>query len=283
MGLGLASTKALLGWIYFQAQYYNRAAKLCQEVLRIRNSVLGFHHIDTAMASYNLALALTEMGRNCMIQESIRLVKKSLQVFMLHSESSHSKVVSSSNIIQVLWTLGRLYLRIESFVESTNSITKALQLARKVAFEYPSDLSKLFDVADLLFALGQIFHKQRHWQTALRYYHEALQIERLLGQEHREMAFVLHSLGQVYHELGDWDRAFEYLEHALHLTQRLLGEQNVLLAGLLTTIGSIQNERGNIEDALARFAESRRIILRADQGHNTTFLISSMSSLGTEQ
>mmetsp|Transcript_8683 Transcript_8683/g.12418 ORF Transcript_8683/g.12418 Transcript_8683/m.12418 type:complete len:241 (+) Transcript_8683:851-1573(+) len=217
-----------------------------------------------------------------MIKDAIRLVKKSLQVFIFHSESSHSIVVKPSDIIQVLWTLGRLYLRIGSFINSTYSITKALQLARKVASEYPSDPTKLFDVVDLLFALGQIFHKQSHWQAALKHYHEALQVEEVLGQERMEVALVLHSLGQVYHELRDWDRAFQYLEHALRLT-RLLGEQNVLLVDLLTMIGNIQNERGNTEDAFTRLTESRRILLQAGQGHNANFSTSLMSPLGTEQ
>eukprot|EP00957_Ditylum_brightwellii_P065388 4960415-Ditylum_brightwellii.AAC.1 len=61
--LNLASTIALLGRIHFEEKNCHRAVELCQEVLRIRCSVLGDYHIHTAAASYNLALVLAGTGR----------------------------------------------------------------------------------------------------------------------------------------------------------------------------------------------------------------------------
>eukprot|EP00957_Ditylum_brightwellii_P150954 11494362-Ditylum_brightwellii.AAC.1 len=157
---------------------YDEAAKLCQQVLQIRCAVLGEDDVHTAAASYNLALVLAETGCNSIIQEAILLVRLSLQVFTDDRNASHSSVVSRSNIIQVIQTLGSLYLRIGRFAISTHCITKSLQLARKAASEHPTDRFYLVDIADSLFALGKISHMQGQWQSALKHYHEALQVER---------------------------------------------------------------------------------------------------------
>mmetsp|Transcript_34032 Transcript_34032/g.51332 ORF Transcript_34032/g.51332 Transcript_34032/m.51332 type:complete len:540 (+) Transcript_34032:62-1681(+) len=265
VGLNLASAIALLGRIHFESKDFDRAAELCQEVLHLRCSVLGRRHIDTAAASYNLALVWAETGRIECIQESISLAKISLHIFISHKQASQSSAVQTSNIIQVLLTLGGLYFRDESFANATHCLNKALQLARKVASEHPSDPAKLVDVADLLFMLAQISHRQGHSFAALELYHESLQVERVFGEEHKEMALVLFSLGQIYHEVGDLGRAFEYQEHVLQLSRRHLGEQGEFLASVLTIIGNIQNERGNTEDAMARFAESERIMVQVRQ------------------
>mmetsp|Transcript_26362 Transcript_26362/g.38204 ORF Transcript_26362/g.38204 Transcript_26362/m.38204 type:complete len:211 (+) Transcript_26362:246-878(+) len=171
-------------------------------------------------------------------------------------------------MIKVLQSLGGLYLRIESFTNSTHYITKSLQLARKVASEHPSNPAKLVDVADSLFALAQISHKQGQWQTALVHYYETLQVERTLGNEHIGIIFVLCSLGQVYQELGNLDRAFEYQERVLHLSREHVRDQRAFLAGILIMIGNIQIERGNAEDAMARFTESERIMTQVCRAQN---------------
>eukprot|EP00957_Ditylum_brightwellii_P211026 15365680-Ditylum_brightwellii.AAC.1 len=207
--LNLASAIALLGRINFEMKDYGRAAELCQQVLQIQCSVLGEDHVLTATSSYNLALVLAEIERGNSIQECIKLVKLTLQV---------------------LQTLGGLYLKIDSFTNSTQCFTTSLQLARKVASENPSDTANLVVVADSLFKLGQIFHIQGLWQAALKTYQEALQAETALDEDHKEITFVLCCLGQVYYELGDLDRAFEHAEHALRLNQRNVEDQSTFMA-----------------------------------------------------
>eukprot|EP00957_Ditylum_brightwellii_P130782 9977105-Ditylum_brightwellii.AAC.1 len=109
---------------------------------------------------------------------------------------------------------------------------------------------------------------QGQWQSALKHYHEALQVEMVIGEEHKEIALVLCCLGQVYYRLGDLDSAFEYQERALHFSRSLLDNQSPFMAGLQRIIGNIQNERGNTEDAKARLADSERIRARGSQAHN---------------
>uniref|UniRef100_A0A7S4UX16 MalT-like TPR region domain-containing protein n=1 Tax=Ditylum brightwellii TaxID=49249 RepID=A0A7S4UX16_9STRA len=282
--LNLASAISLMGRIHFEMKDYDEAAKLCQQVLQIRCAVLGEDDVHTAAASYNLALVLAETGGSSFIQEAIQLVRLSFQVFLDDRKESPSSVVSRSNIIQVVQTLGGLFMRIGRLTLSMHCVTKSLQLARKAASEDPTDKFYLVDIADSLFAFGKILHMQGQWQSALKHYHEALQVERVIGEEHKEIALVLCCLGQVYYRLGDLDSAFEYHERALHFSRRFLDDQCPFMAGLQHNIGNIQNERGNTEDAIARLADSERIRARGSQAHNdANSVISLMSPSDTEQ
>jgi len=282
--LNRASALSLLGRIQYEVKDYDSAIELCQGVLLIRRSVLGANHIDTATACYNLALVLAETGCDEFTKKSICLMGRSLQLFKAYAQTSDCGIVILSSIVHVLQTLGGIYLGIEAFPNATQCIKNALQIARDILSDYPSEPTKIIQVADLLFILARITHKRGQWQAAIGHYHEALQLERLLGNDHKEIPLILCSLGQAYQKIGDLDNTLKHQEEALCVYRGLSGDQSIFLADLLTMIGNIQIERGNIQDAMARFTESARITIQFRQAHNAAnSSVSFLSSLGIDK
>lgn len=105
--------------------------------------------------------------------------------------------------------------------------------------------------------LGQIYRKQKVYNTSLVNYEKALAIwnERYIGP-HPNKAFVYSSIAQVYQEKTEYTSALEYANKALVIYQQAYGEKHPNTAACYTLIGSIYSDQRDYTNALKSLQQS---------------------------
>ncbi|HSY62820.1 MAG TPA: tetratricopeptide repeat protein, partial [Cytophaga sp.] len=135
--------------------------------------------------------------------------------------------------------------------ESLNYYEDALLMYKKI---YPPNHPAL---AVAYSNLGQIYRKQKVYNTSLVQYEKALAIwnERYAGA-HPNKAFVYSSIAQVYQEKKEYVSALEYANKALVIYQQAYGTKHPNTAACHTLIGGIYSEQRDYTNALHSLQQS---------------------------
>ncbi|MBT9393687.1 hypothetical protein KLP40_10980 [Hymenobacter sp. NST-14] len=105
--------------------------------------------------------------------------------------------------------------------------------------------------AQNLRSIGIIYVYLRDRQVGLSYYFRALALDRLLGDERREVVEI-SNIGLAYDLYGEVDSAAYYQERAYALARRLHSSTNYILYGL----GNVARQRGQVAQARAYYRRS---------------------------
>jgi CHAT domain-containing protein len=105
--------------------------------------------------------------------------------------------------------------------------------------------------------LGQIYRKQKVYNTSLIQYEKALAIwnERYTGA-HPNKGFVHSSIAQVFQEKKEYVSALEYANKALLIYQQAYGEKHPNTAACYTLIGGIYSDQRDYNSALHSLQQS---------------------------
>ena len=124
-----------------------------------------------------------------------------------------------------------------------------LLLSGNWAYTPQQKASISFNVASVLNVLGR-------QQEALKYYEQALQIRREIGDRGQE-GVVLNNLGNVYYDLRQKQEALRYYEQALQIHRDLKNRKEE--GTTLTNLGSMYNVLGQKQEALHYYEQALRI------------------------
>ncbi|OQX28642.1 MAG: hypothetical protein B0D92_07910, partial [Spirochaeta sp. LUC14_002_19_P3] len=109
------------------------------------------------------------------------------------------------------------------------------------------------DYADAIDALGVILGKRGKLDEALKYFREALDIYRELGERSGE-AVCLGNIGLIFYNRGELNNAMKHYREALDI-YRKLGERSGI-ASTYNNIGRIFKDRGEPDEAIKNYREA---------------------------
>ena len=157
-------------------------------------------------------------------------------------------------IATVLNNLGRIYVSMRKYAESTMSYTEALDIrCRLLGKDH-------IDVAATLYNMGRTCHEQGQLSEAMELYKRALDIVQLrLGHRHRDVGILLKSIAQIYHDQKEEDLAKSTYEKSLHIARSALGTAHVEVAVILNKYGNLLYETGDFIRAICIYKEGLQI------------------------
>ena len=98
------------------------------------------------------------------------------------------------------------------------------------------------------------------YNQALEYCNRVSKIdERVLGENHPDLAITYNNIGTVYNSKGDYDTALQYYDKALKIRERVLGENHPALATTYCNIGNAYDNRGDDDTALEYLDKAMKI------------------------
>ncbi len=73
--------------------------------------------------------------------------------------------------------------------------------------------------------------------------------EKILPEDHSDVATVTNNLGMVFRDLGDLKQARDYLERALKIDEKILPEDHPMIATIVSNLGLVLKDMGDLEQA----------------------------------
>lgn len=104
--------------------------------------------------------------------------------------------------------------------------------------------------------IGTCYHKMSDFQEAIRWYHQALQVDRELGNIDN-ISTRYSNLGFAYRKLGVWDSALIYYNRALSLDLEI--GDGALIAKTLNNLGSLYHQMSKYDSTIHYFQRSLEI------------------------
>ena len=282
----LLEDRSLQGdWLYQQGRF-PEALELEQELLAIRQELLGPEHIETARSYFCLARLRFSMGE---LDSAETLLNRSLRIVQAVEGSG------SANHAKVLGLLGLVYLETARFELAEDYLEKASEIRLRLfgplapeTLESDNNLASLYqevgnfsdaeasfrrsleglaalpEPPDLRLAtvknnLANLYLSTGDLLLAEKLFEESLEIRRRLVPRHPATAASLFHLALVSNELGLDDSARSYFVESLARTRSSLGNSHPQTARVLQGFGDFLCQRREFASARARLRESREI------------------------
>ena len=241
---------------------FDRALSLQRSCLDLRRAHLPSDHGDLAVAAFNLAVTLSELGEDGRalhhLAEAERILGKTGPVHRLTlGDALHEKG-------NVLSRLGRVD-------EADAALSRALDLRRH------DTGPRSEDVAATMTSLGLLCQSDGQTDRARDYLAQALDIfEDHLPAGHPQFAVSHNSLALLYRQVGRYGQAAEHYDAALRIAVDAFGPDHFMVAGVLFGLGRLNLLQGEAADAfenLERSLEVRRRSLGPDHFETARSLI----------
>jgi CHAT domain-containing protein/Tfp pilus assembly protein PilF len=162
----------------------------------------------------------------------------------------------SRELANKYWNKAQKFKEQRRYLEAAEMFEKSAEAERK------SHHPRLDWLAAEVGWAGYFFLQVGQFDKALKYYEEALAINRKLGKEDK-VAHYFNSIGSVYKEWGQYDKALKYREEAL-VINRKLGKETALSSNL-NNIGFIYRIWGQYDKALKYYEEALSINRKLDR------------------
>jgi tetratricopeptide (TPR) repeat protein len=243
-----------VGIIQARRGHHAIALKCLEEAHRIRVVLRGNSHEDIADTLFNIGNVYQDL---CDYGSALKYFKDSLDMYKSISG------VDSLDVGNALHQIGECCRMKNNFELALKYYKDALEVRTlRLGID---DL----DVSATLNGLGLMQHEAGDFESALQSYDEAIRIRRLtLGDDHLLVAESIFNKGALLTLCKRNDEAIDCYVECLGIFQQHGSFKN--LAKALAGLGSIYEEGGNIELAIAKFEEALAIrIDNHDQDHES--------------
>jgi len=233
-----------LGVVHFARGDFTKAEELFRESVEVKVNLLGEDSLEaasTVLLLGRVCLKMNSPDEATMYFEQARLIKQ------LHLGDTHIECLEISRDI------GHAHEVKGEFEESLSCYNSYLRTRRSAA-----DDDEV--VGDLLYSIGDLEHKLKRQDDALKSFASALVLYRaLLGNDHTSVAKTLFGLGRVYEAKWEYKESMKYHKEAFRLRRRLLGSEDISVAESLDKISWLYMKQPNLEKALQSMKEALRI------------------------
>jgi tetratricopeptide (TPR) repeat protein len=221
-----------------------------------------------------LAVTLSDMGlmeyHMAAYTASLALYQAALSIQRDHYGSDdHLCIAATLNSIGlVLYFSGDHSLARNCFVQGLKIRTKLLG-------------SDHHDVAVSWYNVGTVYLKTGYDDLAIKFYTEALRIERFapdVSDPDTTKLLTLNYLGCLHQERGEIEQALDYFSEALEAERTRTGNA-VIIGKLLNLIGNIHLRCGNISSMMQCYTEAARLLRGSGMG-NEALIISGINYYG---
>ncbi|MGB3189226.1 MAG: CHAT domain-containing tetratricopeptide repeat protein, partial [Limnoraphis sp.] len=240
---------------------YNEAIPLAEQVLEIRERLLGENHPDVASSMAWLAELYRSQGR---YDEAEPLYERSLAIDEKALGENHPLVATSLN------NLALLYRSQGRFNEAEPLYQRSLAIGEKALGEnHPWVAASLNNLAGL-------YHSQGRYSEAEPLYQRSLAIgEKALGENHPLVAQSLNNLALLYNSQGRYNEAEPLYQRSLAIGEKALGENHPHVATTLNNLAQLYHSQGRYDEAEPLYQRSLAIdekILGENHPHVATSL-----------
>ena len=110
-------------------------------------------------------------------------------------------------------------------------------------------------------SLGRRWREQRRYRDAILLWEQIVKSrQKLLGNEHPDVASSLNNLASLYYNQGRYEEAEPLYRQALQMTQKLLGNEHPDVATSLNNLATLYYNQGRYEEAKSYFKQALRIV-----------------------
>ncbi len=249
-GVEMAQAVACLGAALSVLGPRDEAESLLREALRLRQSLHGPEHLDTAAAMSNLAEFLRTDRR---FGEAEALFRAAIDV---------RREQNAGGLALALNGLGMLMNDLGRNDEAETLMKASLDRARAEHGElHPQVARCINNLAGLYFDMGRLSECEPLFRSAL-----ALQKD-MLGEHHPDVAAAMNNLGVVLREKGRVQEAEPLFRGALAIYRSALGDEHPNVSAGLNNIGSLLTDMNQLDEAMDHLNQAlamRRRLLAPD-------------------
>jgi CHAT domain-containing protein/Tfp pilus assembly protein PilF len=223
------------------ASFFNRqgdldkAEKMFQRALEIRENKLGIEHTDVALSLSNLGNVYWQKAD---FEKAEQMFQRALDIRGRTVGDEHQDYANSLNDLAVL------YDQKGDFEKAEHMYQRALEVIEKtVGLDNPRLVIPLNNLA--------IFYEVKaDYEKAEPLYRRALAIrEKSFGVDHPSVARSLNGLASVYYSKRDYDNAEPLLRRALEIREKKLSPDHPDVARSLNNFGRLYHRKGNYSEA----------------------------------
>ena len=184
---------------------YAEAVPMAEQVLKIREKILGQEHVDVAHALNNLGLLHNSLGNR---ERAEALYGRALQIFEKTLGPQHPNVAEIKN------NLANLYLSRGEYPWSESLYKEAREIFHiNYGSDHPRAAKMENNLGMLYYSIGDYDEAERHFKCALAI------AERALGPEHTCVKRISDNLIDLYQFTGDYIKA-GFLQNGDSRTQK---------------------------------------------------------------
>jgi CHAT domain-containing protein/Flp pilus assembly protein TadD len=248
----------------YQQGKYNEAIPIAEQVLEIRERLLGENHPDVATSLNNLAGLYGDQGR---YDEAEPLYERSLAIYEEALGENHPHVATALNNLAGLYDSQGRYDEAEPLYERSLAIRE-----KALGENHPS-------VATSLNNLALLYSNQGRYNEAEPLHQRSLAIrEKVLGENHPDVAQSLNNLASLYRDQGRYNEAEPLIQRSLAIVEKALGENHPHVATSLSNLAGLYSFQGRYNEAEPLYERSLAIYEKA-LGENHPDVATSLNDL----
>ncbi|MDM8518464.1 tetratricopeptide repeat protein [Anaerolineales bacterium HSG6] len=157
----------------------------------------------------------------------------------------YDKLADKKSQLDVLLTLGNVYIDLGDYAEALDTLLKVLNLAEKIADQEQK--------AKALNSISVVYNLSGDHANELESYQQALGIHEALNDQQGQ-AVVLNNLAVTCDETGLSEQALSYAQQSLEIAQKI--DSKLLETNVLCTLGDIYLKLPDYDHALSYFQRS---------------------------
>ena len=228
---GLARELTPLFQYYWKSGNFVKCVDVCQEILQIKERLVGRYNESYAQMQANLAQAYMYSGK---YEEGRQVI-----LSMLDTYQGIPEIQNAAFYLNNCSLVGVFFLQVGDFENAVKYSLEALELFDKYTVEPMNKCLALAVIAAAYTSLGD-------YQKAERYYMEDLAI---LPHTHVEYGKALNNLGLLYYRMGDYNKSLEYFIRAYEAKKATLPENHPLHGSSLSNIAALSTLAGDYKKA----------------------------------
>lgn len=217
-----------------------------QRELELREAVNGINSEEYASTLLELAY-ISDIGGD--YESSIEYARRALEVY--------ARIEDPRGQAFALERIGRIFHLQGEYDEARIRFDRALDLI--IEHQGPDTL----DVASIRVHLANLSNHQGQYEQALAEFLRVLEIRRkYIAGDHSTISPIYLGMGSVLAKLDRYDEAREAYAIGLAMNERLFGADNSYAMYFVNGLGKVAEARGDLEVAVIRYEEARRLALR---------------------
>ena len=280
---------------------YREGLPLCEEALKIQETILGLWHpevaftlnylgsihqqegrADDARLAYERALAIREkaFGPNSIeVAKSLHNLAEwrrehadyiEARTLLVRALSIHRHQLGelAPSVALNLTALAQIEVELGASLKAHELYERALNIQESVPGVEP------YDLGTTLNNLGGLHHRAGNFEQAMRYYERARALfEPISGRGQDFFAATLTNLGTLYQHSSDLGRARRYYEHALRIHEKLNGPNHPSVGTTLVGFSGVIAQMGDLDGALQLTKRAQGIFETAYGSNHPTLAV----------
>lgn len=192
---------------------------------------------------YGMGAALSNLGNVSKWEgesdKAIDYFQRSLSLYQRIDKGSNKY---STDILDNLADIGRVYRSIGDYVQALRYLDKAMDVAKALPFE-----ERVERVAGIYNSLGILYTDQKDYSKAEEFFNQSLELA-IAVNDRIKQARMLLNIGVTYQNQGNYKQALKSFRESLTIAEAIRAPETIILVG--EGIGSVYKEQGKYTEAL---------------------------------